>query len=256
MNYRETQRALSRLGYRPGRLDGRPGPKSEAAVEAFKCDHALAGAGLDVATLARLDDRLREEQKVSADLVLTAAELHAILSSRGRTLTRDRFSVVYPALRDALVESCIAASPDREASFLAQLFHESGGLRYFEEIASGSAYEGRRDLGNVKRGDGRRYKGRGPIQLTGRANYRYFGEILGVDLEGNPERAADPDVGFRIAALYWTDRNLSSVADTASDGRDAAERAFVQITRAINGGTNGIDDRRAWLAVAWRVIAA
>ena len=58
-----------------------------------------------------------------------------------------------------------------------QLAHESVSLRYFEEIASGSAYEGRRDLGNIHPGDGVRYKGRGPIQLTGRSNYRVAGEI-------------------------------------------------------------------------------
>ncbi len=70
----------------------------------------------------------------------------------------------------------------RLAHFMAQLVHESGGFRYMEEIASGSAYEGRADLGNVKPGDGVRYKGRGPLQCTGRANYRKFGRKIGIAL--------------------------------------------------------------------------
>ena len=71
----------------------------------------------------------------------------------------------------------------RIAHFLGQTCHESAGFRTTEEFASGEAYEGRKDLGNIKKGDGRRYKGRGLLQLTGRANYAEHGKMLGVDLE-------------------------------------------------------------------------
>src|SRR5688500_1239834 len=117
-----------------------------------------------------------------------------------------------PHLQAAMTEFGITTYL-REAAFLAQLAHESGEFRWMEEIASGAAYEGRRDLGNTQPGDGKRYKGRGPIQLTGRANYRRYGQLLGLDLEGNPQQASTPQVGFRIAALYWKSNGLNELAD-------------------------------------------
>jgi putative chitinase len=130
-------------------------------------------------------------------------------------------------------------SPLRLAHFLAQLIHESGSFRYMEEIASGQAYEGRADLGNVRPGDGVLFKGRGPIQITGRANYRRFGRRIGVDLESHPLLAAVPSIGLHLALEYWRDRALNGLAD-ADD--------VVAITRKINGGTNGLADRKAHLA--------
>lgn len=130
-------------------------------------------------------------------------------------------------------------SPRRLAHFLAQLIHESGSFRYMEEIASGQAYEGRADLGNVQPGDGKLFKGRGPIQITGRANYRRFGRRIGVDIERHPALAAFPSIGLHLACEYWKDRGLNALADV--DDLEA-------ITRRINGGTNGLADRRAQLA--------
>src|SRR6476659_1027467 len=80
----------------------------------------------------------------------------------------------------------------RIAHFLGQTCHESAGFRTTEEFASGAAYEGRRDLGNIKLHDGTRFKGRGLLQLTGRANYRDYGKALGVKLDSNPDLASDP----------------------------------------------------------------
>jgi putative chitinase len=134
----------------------------------------------------------------------------------------------------------IMESPLRLAHFMAQLVHESGTFRYMEEIASGQAYEGRADLGNTQPGDGKRYKGRGPIQITGRANYRRFGRKIGIDIENAPEIAANPSIGLHLALEYWRDRKLNDLAD-----RDDVEG----ITRRINGGLNGFDDRKAHLAV-------
>lgn len=133
---------------------------------------------------------------------------------------------------------------NRAAMFCAQVGHESMGLRYMEEIASGSAYEGRKDLGNTQPGDGVRFKGRGPIQLTGRSNYGKFGEwcrsrgfVDRVDyFTQNPTLVATSKWGFLAAAWYWTVARpaLNSYAD-ASDVRAA--------TLAINGGTNGLAAR-------------
>lgn len=122
----------------------------------------------------------------------------------------------------------------RIAHFLGQLAHESDHFRTLQEYATGDAYEGRRDLGNTKRGDGRRYKGRGPIQITGRYNYRKYGNLLGVDLEGNPELATTPEIGTKIAALFWSENGLNEWADKDN---------LKVITRRINGGYNGLQDR-------------
>lgn len=126
-------------------------------------------------------------------------------------------------------------TPLRLAHFMAQLAHESGGFQYMEEIASGAAYEGRKDLGNTEVGDGKRFKGRGPIQLTGRANYRRAGQKLGIDLERHPEIASLPSIGMLTACLYWFERGLNALAD-----RDDV----TTITRKINGGLNGFEDRK------------
>lgn len=129
----------------------------------------------------------------------------------------------------------------RLAHFMAQLVHESGSFRYMEEIASGQAYEGRADLGNTQPGDGKRFKGRGPIQITGRANYRQFGRAIGIDIENHPEIAAVPSIGLHLALEYWAVKKLNALAD-ADD--------VLTITRRINGGTNGLADRKAHLAKA------
>ncbi len=139
----------------------------------------------------------------------------------------------------------------RKAAFLAQIAHESAELLYFEELASGWAYDRSqnprkaRDLGNIRPGDGPRYKGRGPIQLTGRANYRRAGSALGLDLEASPTRASSPNVGFRIAGWYWWTHSLNSLAD---------RKAFREITRLINGGYNGYAHRLAFYQRALRVL--
>lgn len=139
----------------------------------------------------------------------------------------------------------IDATPLRLAHFLGQAAHESGGFIYMEEIwgptPAQRGYDGRADLGNTQPGDGLRYKGRGPIQLTGRANYRAFGRLLGIDFEQHPEIVALPSIGLLVACLYWTRKGLSALAD-ADD--------LITITKRINGGTNGLDDRRARAAKA------
>lgn len=100
------------------------------------------------------------------------------------------------------------------------------------------------ELGNTKSGDGYRYLGRGLIQLTGRAGYREYGNKIGIDLESNPEAAADPVTAIRIAACFWHARNLNAYAD---------ENLFVEITRGINGGDNGLEHRRQYFEEAWRI---
>lgn len=144
-------------------------------------------------------------------------------------------------------------TPARLAAFLAQIGHESGRLVHVREIwgptAAQQRYEGRRDLGNVRAGDGRRYAGRGLIQTTGRTNYRATTAGLRAyapnvpDFEAQPALLEQPAWAALSAAWYWHSRSLNALADQGSDA------AFVAITKKINGGTNGLADRRAlWAA--------
>jgi len=119
----------------------------------------------------------------------------------------------------------------RIAHFMGQVTHECAGFRTTEEFASGAAYEGRRDLGNIHPGDGKRYKGRGLIQLTGRANYREIGAKLGLPLEEDPELAAEPVASLQIACEYWQSLGINRPAD-----RDD----LIRLTRLVNGGLNGL----------------
>lgn len=135
----------------------------------------------------------------------------------------------------------ILDTPLRLAHFMAQLSHESGGFRYMEEIASGAAYEGRADLGNTQAGDGKRFKGRGPIQLTGRANYRTFGRKVGIDIEAHPEVVALPSFGLLVACMFWDAKGLNALAD--ADDVEA-------VTRRVNGGLNGLAERKTYLIKA------
>jgi putative chitinase len=133
----------------------------------------------------------------------------------------------------------------RVCHFIAQCAHESHSFKTLEEYASGAAYEGRRDLGNTQSGDGRRFKGRGIIQLTGRFNYRDAGRRLGYDLENNPLLALQPEISVLTALDYWKTRNLNQWAD-----RDDV----ATVTRRINGGLNGFSDRKMYLERAKRVL--
>lgn len=174
-------------------------------------------------------------------MALTAEQLKAIMPN----ITQRRVNLYLEPLNAAMVEFQIT-NDLRQAAFLAQLAHESGELRYMEEIASGAAYEGRKDLGNTQKGDGKRFKGRGPIQLTGRANYAKYGGLLGVDLVNSPGLAATPEVGFRVAGLYWKLKGLNELAD---------QQKFKEITKRINGGYNGLADREQFYARAKKALA-
>ena len=156
--------------------------------------------------------------------------------------------IYFPGLK-AVLERYDISTPLRTAHFLAQIGHESADLRYHEEIASGRAYEGRLDLGNTKTGDGPRFKGRGLIQLTGRANYAVYGKAIGRNLtvEGNWEDVAeDPLLAVDVAGWFWSRHDINAAADAD---------AIKKVTRLINGGYNGLEDRTARLQRAklfWR----
>ena len=171
---------------------------------------------------------------------LTLAQLLKIMP-----LARTRAVAFLDPLNAAMAEFSIT-TPARQASFLAQLAHESGQLVYVRELASGAAYEGRKDLGNVQPGDGVRFRGRGLIQVTGRSNYAACGKALGLDLLAQPALLEQAINACRSAGWFWQSRGLNALADAGDQ---------VVVTRRINGGTNGLAERLAYFKVAQKVLA-
>lgn len=136
----------------------------------------------------------------------------------------------------------------RLAHFLSQCMHESGNFKWVNEFANGKAYEGRKDLGNTQPGDGPKYKGRGYIQLTGRANYTKFKDFCGEDTVGKPELVATKFP--MLSAGYFFDKvKLFATCDQGS-GEDIVKK----VTKRVNGGYNGLDDRLKNFAKVWAVL--
>lgn len=138
-------------------------------------------------------------------------------------------------------------TPLRVSGFIAQVGHESGSFVYVREIASGAAYEGRKDLGNTQKGDGVRFKGRGLIQITGRANYTKVSEDLGIDCINHPELLEQPNNAVQSACWFWQTHGLNEIADNDD---------IVKMTKVINGGTNGLNDRTKIYNKAKQVLGA
>lgn len=160
----------------------------------------------------------------------------------------DRAQTFAPVVDAAMAEFGID-TPRRQAAFLAQVGHESGGLHWLIELwgptPAQRAYEPPSDkakeLGNTQPGDGLRFRGRGLIQVTGRSNYRACGAALGADLETFPELLSEPGMACRSAGWYWQSRDLNTFAD-ADD--------FETLTKRINGGLTHYDERLALWAAA------
>ena len=177
-------------------------------------------------------------------MTLTAQQLLQILPNAGQSA-----GVFVSALNTAMNHYQIVGLK-RVAAFIAQIGHESGQFKYVKEIwgptKAQARYEGRADLGNTVAGDGSRYRGRGLIQITGRANYMACGEALGLDLINHPELLEKPQHACMSAAWFWASRGLNTMADAGQ---------FDKITPRINGGQNGAEDRQALYARALKVLA-
>ncbi|NNA17695.1 glycoside hydrolase family 19 protein [Pseudomonas lundensis] len=175
---------------------------------------------------------------------ITEQQLLQILPNAGR-----QAGVFVPVLNTAMLRYQIVGAK-RVAAFVAQIGHESGQLVYVREIwgptPAQAKYEGRADLGNTQPGDGSKFRGRGLIQITGRANYKACGEALDMDLINQPELLEKPQHACMSAAWFWASRGLNTLAD---------EGKFDTITRRINGGLNGLADRQALYARALKVLA-
>ena len=147
--------------------------------------------------------------------------------------TKTAASQCYDAVQDALMEQGIC-TPNVMIGAMATVRVEVG-RRFLpiREIASGQAYEWRKDLGNTTKGDGVKYKGRGYIQLTGRSNYTYYGNKLGLDLVNKPDLALEVRNSARILALYFKDRKVAQACE---------KKDWVRVRKLVNGGSNGLTD--------------
>lgn len=179
---------------------------------------------------------------------ITQQQLQQILPNAGQTA-----GVFVPVLNTAMVRFQIIGTK-RVAAFIAQIGHESGQFRYVRELGN-DQYLSKYDTGSLAKrlgntpeadGDGQKYRGRGLIQITGRANYMMCGEALALDLINQPDLLEKPQYACMSAAWFWASRGLNTLADAGQ---------FDTITRRINGGQNGAADRQALYARALKVLA-
>ncbi|WP_280468596.1 glycoside hydrolase family 19 protein [Nocardia cyriacigeorgica] len=169
---------------------------------------------------------------------------------------RDKLAAYLPHLNTAMREAGIV-NPKRKAAFLAQVLHETDKLRTLTEYGDKGYFERNygpgttvgRDLGNERPGDGARFRGRGALQITGRYNYEQAGEALDVDLIRDPGLAAKPEHAFDVATWFWESKRLNDDADRVRSTSD-----FDAITKTINGGGNGLTERREYYDKARKVL--
>ncbi|MBD2033768.1 glycoside hydrolase family 19 protein [Leptolyngbya sp. FACHB-321] len=180
------------------------------------------------------------EEFVTTDMLLQIVGSNELVS---------RIKMMTPGMNATLKRYQIN-SKLRIAHFLAQVIHESGGFRWLRELWGPTEaqewYEGRRDLGNNHPGDGFRFRGRGIIQLTGRANYQKFFDELGVDVVSKPELVENFPHAVLAAGWFWKGKSINDPADQDN---------VREVTRRVNGGFNGLAERIAILERAKLVLS-
>lgn len=228
------QQRLKELGFHPGGVDGYFGPETAVSVQLFQQARGLLPTGfIDARTRTELDRPVGEVLAAAwrpsvdvtkLDFPLTADQIADSVGAPRRNVRAN-----WPLLQEACARLGVT---DRQALLvLVAISLRESGMRPILEYASGEDYEGRvRGLGNDRLGDGPRYKGRGYIQLTGRANYRHYGQKLGFPLEKDPDLALRGDVAALVAVRYWQDRGVVSAA-RRGDWRSA--------NRAVAGDDTG-----------------
>ena len=227
------QRALMALGYDIGRTkdDGILGKYTSAAISKFQADNKLQASGTATPETVQAVNKA-----VAANPKATKLQKAKPEEFKGK--------IEVSALGDKESRAVLSKEAQSQgikgkelAAFLAQCSHESGGFRYLSEIwgptAAQNTYDGR--MGNNKSGDGYRYRGRGYIQLTGKNNYTQAGRALGLDLVKNPDQASTPDIGAKTSVWFWK----TNVQPRVSNWDDVTA-----ITKIVNGGYNGLDDRK------------
>jgi len=162
--------------------------------------------------------------------MITNDQLNNLCSGK---ISSTKLNIYVPLINKYMVEYNIN-NKLRISSFISNLLVESGRFNYTKEIASGIAYEGRKDLGNTIKGDGIKFKGRGLIQITGRNNYKQLTKDFGIDFIKFPELLEQPDNACRSACWFWFNHNLNSISDTGN---------FKKVVETINGGLNEYNER-------------
>ncbi len=230
---------LTNQGYELGTPDGDFGKNTDAATKKFQSESDLNASG--IVDKDTFDAAAARGFKVPESKGISFDQLRGIMKGAKAT---DIENFLEPLKR--VMEKYEINTPLRMVHFLAQIAHESGSLRFKQEIASGAAYEGRKDLGNTRPGDGKKFKGHGLIQITGRANHTAYAEYVGdPDLIEHPERiGTEPDHSAGAAGWFWMKKNLNAYADKDD---------ILTITKRINGGTNGLQDRKNYLAAGKKV---
>jgi putative chitinase len=232
---KEIQSGLNKLGFNSGAVDGIVGPKTK--LEWAKWKATVYQGEPDYIGTGSLELFREKVASFQSKQLVTKSQAESVY---GRPITDAQLSDLNACLNRFGINT-----NSRIRHFLAQTAHESGGLRWLRELASGQAYEGRRDLGNTQKEDGRRFKGAGVIQLTGRANYQAFSNYIKDPrvMEGvNYVASVYP---FTSAGFWWHNNKMNSLIDGGA--------SVTQVTRRVNGGTNGLADRQKYYAKAIKV---
>lgn len=227
-----------------GQDDGIFGPKTEAATLSFQSENGIMSDGVvgpETITKA-IEFGFVEPQPEQPNDKISMEQLSYIMKSAKRGTLELHLPFINDCMKMFEINTTL-----RKQHFLAQCGHESCSLMYMHEIASGSAYEGRRDLGNIYPGDGKKFRGHGPIQLTGRLNHQAFFDYIGrPELIDTPEiLESDLGLAWKASGWFWMSRNINRAADQDN---------VVFVTKLVNGGLNGLDDRKQYLSRAKEVI--
>jgi putative chitinase len=175
--------------------------------------------------------------------MITVNQLRSIMPLHPAAMA-DYVPILNPAMEEYGITTAL-----REAAFLATIAHESHELEWLEEkwgpTPAQLGYEGRADLGNTQPGDGKKFKGRGPIQITGRANYAAVSKALKYDFIFNPSALATPLYAVQAACWWWKEHGCNALADIGD---------FRAVTKRVNGGYNGMKERQRYYDRAMLVL--
>jgi putative chitinase len=215
--------------------DGSFGNLTEQAVKKWQSKNGLTADGI-------VGEKTWEKLfKIYTDLVIPDNDLKL---EKLKGIVPDKFLLEIPET----AKKFNITTTLRLTHFLSQCAHESGGFKWVVELASGKAYEGRKDLGNIHPGDGVKFKGRGLIQCTGRLNYEKFSKFIGEDCVTNPNLVSDK-YPLASAAFFFNSNKLWSICDLGS-----TDEVVKKLTKRVNGGFNGLNDRQKWFDKFWSIL--